>query len=80
MRVVTWCSPCWLSRFGNRSFCDDLGTGRIATSRRWNLAGAAGHHAVDALTAALSLPVATEPHRVGFAPDSQWRGETHPFV
>ena len=42
-----------------------------------DLAGAARQHAVDALTAALSLPVATEPHLLGFALDSRWRGETH---
>jgi hypothetical protein len=42
-----------------------------------DLAGAASGHAVDALGAALRLPVATEPHLLRFAPDSQWRGETH---
>ena len=42
-----------------------------------NLAGPARRHVVDALTAALCLPVATEPHLVSFATDSPWGGETH---
>ena len=42
-----------------------------------DLAGPARRHVVDALTAALCLPVATEPHLVGFAPESLWQGETH---
>ena len=42
-----------------------------------DLAGAAREHAIDAFVGALSLPVATEPHLVSFAPDSQWRGEVH---
>ena len=42
-----------------------------------DLAGTARQHAIDALAAALSIPVATEPHLVSFAPDSPWRGETH---
>ena len=42
-----------------------------------DLAGADRRHAMDALAAALSLPVATEPHPATFAADSEWRGETH---
>ena len=34
-------------------------------------------HLADAVYAALSVPVATEPHPMTFAPDSYWRGETH---
>ena len=34
-------------------------------------------HAMDALASALSVPVATEPHLVSYAPESAWRGETH---
>ncbi len=38
----------------------------------------AGHdHAMDALAACLSIPVATEPHLMRFKIDSYWRGETH---
>ena len=42
-----------------------------------DLAGSARHHAIDLLSASLSLPVATEPHLMSFAPESHWRGETH---
>ena len=34
-------------------------------------------HAIDALAAALALPVATEPHLVTFSAEGPWRGETH---
>ncbi len=37
----------------------------------------AREHAVDALSAALAMPLATEPHLVTFAPEGPWRGETH---
>ena len=42
-----------------------------------DLTRAARRHAVDALASALSVPVATDPHLVTFAPASAWRGETH---
>ena len=42
-----------------------------------DLAGAARDHTLDAVAAALSLPVATDPELVNFAPESYWRGETH---
>jgi len=48
--------------------------------RAWevvDLAGAGRDHLVDALAGALSIPLLCEPHRVGFAPESAWRGETH---
>jgi hypothetical protein len=43
----------------------------------FDLAGVARVHALDALEAALAVPVATEPHLVTFAPEGPWRGETH---
>jgi hypothetical protein len=43
----------------------------------FNLGGAARGHAVDALAAALAIPVATSPHLVTFHPEGPWRGETH---
>jgi hypothetical protein len=43
----------------------------------FDLAGVAREHALDALTAALALPVACDPHLVTFAPEGPWRGETH---
>ena len=42
-----------------------------------DLAGGARRHGFDALAAALSLPVATEPWLVRFSSGSRWRGETH---
>ena len=42
-----------------------------------DLAGAGRVHVLDAAGGALSLPVATEPHHIVFAPESAWRGETH---
>ncbi len=42
-----------------------------------DLSGAARVHVLDAVGGALSLPVATEPHHIVFAPESAWRGETH---
>ena len=42
-----------------------------------DLAGGARRHGFDALAAALSLPVATEPWLVRFTSGSSWRGETH---
>lgn len=44
-----------------------------------DLTRAARRHAMDAFAAALSLPPATDPQHVTFAPDSAWRGETHRF-
>ena len=42
-----------------------------------DLAGDARRHGFDALAAALSLPVATDPWLVRFSSGSSWRGETH---
>ena len=42
-----------------------------------DLAGDARPAAFDACAAALSLPVATDPWLLTFAPSSGWRGETH---
>ncbi len=43
----------------------------------WDLAAGGRDHAMDVLAASVSLPVVTEPHLIAFAPESQWRGETH---
>jgi predicted acylesterase/phospholipase RssA len=32
---------------------------------------------VDAVAAALAVPLVTEPHPIAFAPEAYWRGETH---
>ncbi|NUR55368.1 MAG: hypothetical protein HOQ29_13050 [Acidobacteria bacterium] len=42
-----------------------------------DLAGVAREHMFDALAASLTIPVATDPHLVRFAPEGPWRGETH---
>ena len=42
-----------------------------------DLAGAARHQATDLLSAALSMPVVTDPHLLGFPAGSAWRGEAH---
>jgi Patatin-like phospholipase len=42
-----------------------------------DLAGAGRDHVFDALAAALSIPVVTDPSLVTFARESHWRGETH---
>jgi hypothetical protein len=46
-------------------------------SEAFDLAGVAREHALDALAAALSVPIGTDPHLVTFASEGVWRGETH---
>ena len=51
-----------------------------ADSRRaevFDLAGVARDHLPDALSGALSIPLATDWQAVTFAADGYWRGETH---
>jgi hypothetical protein len=43
----------------------------------FDLAGVGREHAIDALAAALAIPVATDPHLLRFPADGPWRGETH---
>jgi patatin-like phospholipase len=55
-------------------------TSQAAEARRaeiFDLAGTGRDYLADAVAAALTVPLATEPHAVTFAPDSYWRGETH---
>jgi hypothetical protein len=54
-----------------------LGTGTTRAGEALDLAGIAREHAIDVMSAALTLPVATEPHLVTFASEGPWRGETH---
>jgi hypothetical protein len=61
-------------RFFGRTGAGD-GPGR--TVETFDLSGVARDHALDALAAALALPVATEPHLATFAAEGPWRGETH---
>jgi hypothetical protein len=43
----------------------------------FDLTGAARDHVLDAMDAALALPLAVDPHLLRFAPEGPWRGETH---
>jgi hypothetical protein len=54
-----------------------LGAGTARAGEALDLAGVAREHAIDVMSAALTLPVATEPHLVTFAAEGPWRGETH---
>lgn len=47
------------------------------SAEAFDLSGVARDHALDAFSAALALPIATEPHLMTFAPEGPWRGETH---
>jgi hypothetical protein len=42
-----------------------------------DLSGVGREHLIDGVGGALSIPVATELHAIGFAPESYWRGEIH---
>ena len=43
----------------------------------FDLTGVPRDHLLDALAAALSVPIATDPHLVRFSAEGSWRGETH---
>ena len=53
----------------------------VASARRqaetFDLSGVGRDHALDALGAALAIPLATEPHVVRFSHEGAWRGEAH---
>ena len=49
--------------------------GRAAESI--DLAGAGRDHVIDALTASLAIPVATDPHLMKLSAEGPWKGETH---
>ena len=53
---------------------------RVGVDRRsevLDLTGVGRDHAIDMVAAGLSAPLISEPHRLTFASDSFWRGETH---
>jgi Patatin-like phospholipase len=54
-----------------------LGAGTARAGEALDLAGVAREHTIDVMSAALTLPVATEPHLITFASEGPWRGETH---
>jgi predicted acylesterase/phospholipase RssA len=43
----------------------------------FDLSGVARDHVLDALRAALAVPLATDPHLVRFSAEGPWRGEAH---
>ena len=43
----------------------------------FDVTGVSRDHVIDALAAALAVPIATDPHLVRFSPEGPWRGETH---
>jgi hypothetical protein len=51
--------------------------GASRQAEAFDLAGVAREHVIDAMIAALALPVACDPHLITFAPEGPWRGETH---
>lgn len=71
--VLALLSPNERARFFSRPGPD----GSSRTAEAFDLSGIAREHALDALNAALAIPVATEPHLVTFAAEGPWRGETH---
>jgi hypothetical protein len=55
-------------------------TSQAADARRAeviDLAGTGRDHLPDAIASALAVPLATDWHKMTFAPDAYWRGETH---
>jgi len=60
-----------------RFFTRPGGESAARTAEAFDLGGVGRDHAIDALSAALAIPLATEPHLVTFAPEGPWRGETH---
>ena len=61
----------------SRFFTRPGGESSARTAEAFDLAGVSRDHALDALAAALAIPIATEPHLVTFAAEGPWRGETH---
>jgi len=42
-----------------------------------DLSGVGRDYLIDAVAAALAVPIVTDPHVIAFAPDAYWRGESH---
>jgi hypothetical protein len=72
--VFALLGPGYRPRFFSRP---GLEANAVRSVEAFDLMGAARDHALDALNAAVALPVASEPHLVTFAPEGPWRGETH---
>ena len=72
--VFALLAPAHRPRFFARPGAADIGARQVEA---FDLAAIGREHALDALAAALALPVATDPHLVTFSPEGPWRGETH---
>jgi hypothetical protein len=55
----------------------EFADGESRQAEAFDLAGTARDYVLDAMDAALALPVAVDPHLLRFAPEGPWRGETH---
>jgi hypothetical protein len=62
------------ARFFGRTVLGDVAARQ---AEAFDLSGVAREHALDALAAALVVPMAAEPHLIKFAAEGPWRGETH---
>ncbi|MEO6214092.1 MAG: patatin-like phospholipase family protein [Vicinamibacterales bacterium] len=71
--VFTLLSPEHRSRFFSRPHADP----GWRQAEAFDLNGVPRDHVMDALGAALAVPLATDPHLLTFAADGPWRGETH---
>jgi hypothetical protein len=65
-----------LAEAHRQAFFGHAGNGR-RKAETIDLAGAGRGHVLDALGAALSIPIVTDPRLVTFAREGPWRGETH---
>jgi hypothetical protein len=71
--VFALLAPAERTRFFSRSGTDALDR----SAEAFDLSGVAREHALDVMSGALSMPIATEPHLLTFEPEGPWRGETH---
>lgn len=72
--VFAMLGPAHRARFFGRPGAAESADRYVET---FDLSGVAREHALDALAAALTVPIATEPQLVTFAAEGPWRGETH---
>jgi hypothetical protein len=71
--VFALLAPSQRARFFSRALAEP-GARHVET---FDLSGVARDHVLDALRAALAVPMATEPHLVRFSAEGPWRGEAH---
>jgi hypothetical protein len=72
--VFALLAPGYRQRFFGRPGATETVGRQLET---FDLGGVARDHALDALAAALAVPVATESHLTSFPAEGPWRGETH---